>query len=110
MKSSEQQTESNGRPRKAVGVIVFSGPSYCPLRIGISAPVVVSCAGSLHTPALMIRSGITGNGNVGGNLRLHPCTCVVGVFPPEVDVKAYLGEERNGAVGFSGANAEGTIR
>lgn len=107
---SSEQAESHGRHRKTVGVIMCSGPSYCPLRIGIAAPVVVSCAGSLHTPALLLRSGITGGGHVGGNLRLHPCTCVVGVFPPDVHVQPYLGEGGAGVAGFSGANADGSIR
>ena len=47
------------------------------------APTVISAAGSLHTPALLLRSGITCGGRVGANLRLHPCTCVVGLFPEQ---------------------------
>jgi long-chain-alcohol oxidase len=47
----------------------------------VHAPIVVSSCGSIHTPALLLRSGITVGGNVGGNLRLHPATGVVGVFP-----------------------------
>lgn len=46
----------------------------------VHAPVVVSSCGSIHTPALLLRSGITVGGNVGANLRLHPATGTVGVF------------------------------
>jgi long-chain-alcohol oxidase len=42
---------------------------------------VVSAAGALHTPALLLRSGVTVGGNVGANLRLHPATVVTAVFP-----------------------------
>ena len=41
--------------------------------------VVVSC-GSIHTPALLLRSGLR-NRNIGKNLRLHPVTTVSGYFP-----------------------------
>jgi long-chain-alcohol oxidase len=44
------------------------------------AKYVVSSAGALHTPALLLRSGITVKGNVGKHLRLHPATAVIGVF------------------------------
>lgn len=49
---------------------------------GLQASTVVSSAGTIHSPALLLRSGISCGGAVGTNLRLHPCTCVVGVFPP----------------------------
>lgn len=49
-------------------------------QIIIRAHYVVSSAGALHTPALLLRSGIKVNGNVGKNLRLHPATAVIGIF------------------------------
>ena len=36
---------------------------------------VIVAAGSLHTPCLLMRSGIVGH-NVGKHLKLHPCTAV----------------------------------
>lgn len=51
------------------------------VRVVVHAPVVVSSCGSIHTPALLLRSGITVGGNVGSNLRLHPATGTVGIFP-----------------------------
>ncbi|CAL8471472.1 g11014 [Coccomyxa elongata] len=49
-------------------------------RIVFKAQYIVSSAGALHTPALLLRSKIRVNGNVGKNLRLHPATAVIGVF------------------------------
>lgn len=49
-------------------------------RIVFNAGCVISAAGALHTPALLLRSKIRVNGNVGKNLRLHPATAVNGVF------------------------------
>ena len=81
-----------------------------PLTIAVSAPIVVACAGALHTPALLLRSGITCGGNVGKNLRLHPCTCVVGVFSSDAAtaIPAFMGEA--GVVGYTGPTAAGSIR
>lgn len=50
------------------------------------AKVVVSAGGSLHTPALLLRSqlrgqhGNGGSGRVGANLTLHPVLGVGGLF------------------------------
>ena len=68
--------------RKAVGVsalttTTFDGPRF---KIIIRAKYVVSSAGSLHTPALLLRSKITCGGNVGKHLHIHPATAVTGVF------------------------------
>lgn len=50
------------------------------VRVSVRAPIVVAAAGALHTPALLLRSGLDGGGRVGANLRLHPCTVVIGTF------------------------------
>ncbi|GAA1081492.1 MULTISPECIES: GMC family oxidoreductase N-terminal domain-containing protein [Tsukamurella] len=47
--------------------------------VRIEAPVVVVSAGSLETPALLLRSGIGGPA-VGQSLRLHPATLVSGIY------------------------------
>lgn len=62
------------------------------ITIKISADVVVCSSGAIHTPALLLRSGIAGGGKVGANLRLHPVTAAFGRFPrsdprkPSVDM------------------------
>jgi choline dehydrogenase-like flavoprotein len=47
--------------------------------IRVAAKIVVVAAGSIHTPALLIRSGL-GNRHIGANLHLHPTTAVCGEF------------------------------
>ncbi|KAL4425046.1 hypothetical protein ABPG77_001824 [Micractinium sp. CCAP 211/92] len=80
---SSGEAKGHVRRRRAVGVLALAGSSSAPLRLAIQAPVVISAAGSLHSPALLQRSRVTCGGAVGANLRLHPCTCVVGLFPAE---------------------------
>jgi choline dehydrogenase-like flavoprotein len=52
-------------------------------RVTVRSRAVVSACGSLHTPALLRRSGLS-NQNIGKNLRLHPATVVWGIFDEEV--------------------------
>jgi hypothetical protein len=52
-----------------------------PARLVVHAPIVVASCGAVHTPALLLRSGIRGGFQVGANLRVHPATGVVAVFP-----------------------------
>ncbi|GAB4819154.1 hypothetical protein N2152v2_006200 [Parachlorella kessleri] len=86
---SEAATAANGssirvaRKKRAVGVLALAGNREHPLRLVIQAPVVVSSCGTIHSPALLLRSGIKCQGNVGAHLRLHPVACVVGIFPPD---------------------------
>lgn len=56
--------------------------SSAAIRLVVHAPIVISSCGSINTPALLLRSGITGGGSVGSNLRLHPATGIVSMFRP----------------------------
>lgn len=88
----QQANGSNkDRPKRAVGVQAsFNSsssksngtgqPDSSSVRLVVHAPIVVSSCGSIHTPALLLRSGITGGGTVGTNLRLHPATGLVAQF------------------------------
>ncbi len=49
----------------------------------IRAKYVVVAAGSIHTPALLLRSGLS-NANIGANLHLHPVTVTYGLFDEPV--------------------------
>ncbi|TVR20801.1 MAG: hypothetical protein EA396_09585 [Anaerolineaceae bacterium] len=51
--------------------------------VTIKAKVVVLGAGSIHTPAIMLRSGLN-NPNIGANLRLHPTTVTTGLYDDEI--------------------------
>jgi choline dehydrogenase-like flavoprotein len=53
-------------------------------RITITSPAIVAAAGSLETPALLLRSGIGGPA-VGTDLRLHPATLVSGIYDEPQD-------------------------
>lgn len=52
--------------------------------VRITAPTVVVAAGSLETPALLLRSGIGGPA-VGTTLRLHPASLVSGIYDEPQD-------------------------
>jgi choline dehydrogenase-like flavoprotein len=47
--------------------------------VTIHARWVVSAAGALHTPALLLRSGLS-NAQIGANLHMHPVTVTYGLF------------------------------
>ncbi|MGZ3638695.1 MAG: GMC family oxidoreductase N-terminal domain-containing protein, partial [Ktedonobacterales bacterium] len=48
-------------------------------RIVVRAPLVVVSAGSVESPALLLRSGLT-NPNIGRHLRLHPVAPMLGYY------------------------------
>ncbi len=54
-----------------------------PQTVTIQARAVVVAAGALHTPAILMRSGL-GNMHIGRNLHLHPTTLVYGIFDEAV--------------------------
>ncbi|MCC7447547.1 MAG: GMC family oxidoreductase N-terminal domain-containing protein [Anaerolineae bacterium] len=54
------------------------------VNLTVRAKVVVAAAGSLHTPALLIRSGLT-NANIGRNLHLHPTSVTYGLYDTPVN-------------------------
>ena len=64
-------------------------------RVRVRAPRVVVAAGSLESPALLLRSGIGGPA-VGENLHLHPCTAVFGSYGE--DQRAWWGAPQAGLV------------
>lgn len=53
----------------------------------VRAPIVVIAAGTVHTPALLARSGLGGgSGQLGRNLSLHPATAAVARMDHVVDM------------------------
>ncbi|CUS09764.1 unnamed protein product [Tuber aestivum] len=67
---------------KAIGVTGTWGPQKVPLNI-VAKKVIVS-AGSLHSPCLLLRSGLT-NPNIGKYLHLHPSVTISAFFPEPTD-------------------------
>ncbi len=64
-------------------------------RVKVHAPRVVVAAGSLESPALLLRSRIGGPA-VGRHLRIHPCTALFGMYAE--DQKAWWGAPQSGLV------------
>lgn len=77
------------RGKRASGVIVHPA-GHPDLQIHIKAGIVVASAGSLHNPALLLRSGITCQGNVGKNLHLHCGAAFAARFPKKVSLVTSL--------------------
>jgi choline dehydrogenase-like flavoprotein len=50
----------------------------------VHAPLVVVAGGSIESPALLLRSGLT-NSNIGRHLRLHPVTGMAGVYAEPIE-------------------------
>ncbi len=64
-------------------------------RVTVRAPQVVVAAGSLESPALLLRSRIGGPA-VGNYLRIHPCTALFGIYGE--DQEAWWGAPQAGLV------------
>ncbi|KAI8146689.1 hypothetical protein BJV82DRAFT_599460 [Fennellomyces sp. T-0311] len=67
--------------KKAVGVECVRDNQ----RFEIRAQRVVVAGGTVNTPGLLKRSGLT-NKHIGRHLRLHPATCVYGVFDTPINM------------------------
>jgi long-chain-alcohol oxidase len=52
-------------------------------RVRIQCKAVIVACGAIHTPALLLRSGLR-NENIGRHLHLHPVSNVCGVFEEEI--------------------------
>ena len=52
-------------------------------RVNVRCKAVVVACGAIHTPALLLRSGLR-NENIGRHLHLHPVSNVCGVFDEEI--------------------------
>ena len=73
----DRVTISDGR---ATGVAGSVGPH----RLTVNARAVISAAGAIETPALLLRSKL--GGQVGRNLHLHPGTAAWGIFDEDVHI------------------------
>lgn len=69
---------------KVIGVAaMITGVDGQPHSVVIKTKCVVASAGTLHTPALLLRSELS-NYHIGRNLHLHPATATYGFYPTPV--------------------------
>ncbi|KND02977.1 uncharacterized protein SPPG_02052 [Spizellomyces punctatus DAOM BR117] len=94
-----------GRAVGVKGTVIERGTGRT-RKIMVKAKKVVVSAGSLHSPAILLRSGLR-NPNIGKHLRLHPCTHVFGIFRnSEKPINTYSGSIMT-VLGTPAENAHG---
>jgi choline dehydrogenase-like flavoprotein len=71
-------------------------------KLTVEAPTVVVAAGSVESPAVLLRSGIGGPA-AGKHLRLHPAASVQGVY--DEPIEGWIGQAQS-AVSYQFANME----
>ena len=81
-------------------------------RVSIRCKYVVVACGAIHTPALLLRSGLK-NEHIGANLHLHPVSNVCGVFEEEIrpwegTLQAIYSDEHRSMTGNFGVKYETT--
>lgn len=74
----ERLVISDGRVT-GVEAVSIDAETGCGHTMQVRAPVVVVAAGAIHSPALLLRSGLDLPA-IGHNLHLHPTTTVAGVY------------------------------
>jgi choline dehydrogenase-like flavoprotein len=79
----EQLIMEGGRARGAVGYVVGPGGERLH-KVRIHAKAVVVAAGAIATPIILQNSGVKAS-PIGGNLRFHPGTALMGTFDDEVN-------------------------
>ncbi len=76
--------ERGGRlPKKRVTASILDAKKSARATLTVDAKVVVVAAGAVGTPLILQRSGL-GGGGVGRFLRLHPTTCVLGLYDRDI--------------------------
>jgi len=80
--SAEKVLIENGKVVgvKATAIDTETGKTHS---VTVRAKAVIVAAGAVHSPAVLLRSGIE-NPHIGRHLRLHPTTTVAGVYPEKV--------------------------
>jgi choline dehydrogenase-like flavoprotein len=73
---------SAGKINGAQLSVQHNGTQYT---VTVKCKAVVLAAGSINTPAVLLRSGLT-NANIGKNLRLHPTTVTSALFEQPIRV------------------------
>jgi choline dehydrogenase-like flavoprotein len=77
---AERVTHAAGRVTGVVARYSAGGRTFA---VRIRAERVVVAAGALHTPSLLVRSGL-GHPHLGRHLYFHPTVAVAGIYPSEM--------------------------
>ncbi|GCE22484.1 GMC family oxidoreductase N-terminal domain-containing protein [Dictyobacter kobayashii] len=80
--SAERVLIEQGRAT-GVEATVYNPESNTSRRLTIRARTVVVAAGTIHSPAILLRSGLT-NQHIGRHLHLHPTSTIGGRYPEQV--------------------------
>ncbi|HZI09336.1 MAG TPA: GMC family oxidoreductase [Myxococcus sp.] len=85
--ASVRKLEVDGRRVTAVHADVLDPRTDKPSgkKLTVKAKVTAVCGGAINSPALLLRSGLTGNGRVGKRFFLHPVVTSTARFPERVD-------------------------
>lgn len=84
--ASARRLETNGRRVSAVHAdILDPGTEAVRARLTVRAKVTAVSCGAINSPALLLRSGLDGNGRVGKRTWFHPVMVTVAEFPEPVE-------------------------
>jgi choline dehydrogenase-like flavoprotein len=97
---AERVLASDGRATGVEATVTHADGSTT--KLTVEAPAVVVAAGSVESPALLLRSGIGGPA-AGKHLRLHPASIVEGLY--EEPIEPWIGQTQS-AVSYQFADAE----
>lgn len=78
--SADKVLIENGR---AVGVEATVKDGEKTYKVTVRAKAVIVAAGSIHSPAVLLRSGLE-NKHIGRHLYLHPVSTIAGMYPEKV--------------------------
>ena len=81
-----QAFESSGRRVQSLRAQILDRATSRPTGVSITvkAKVFVSSCGAINGPALLLRSGLTGNGRVGKRTMLHPVVALTALHEQEI--------------------------
>jgi choline dehydrogenase-like flavoprotein len=82
----------NCKAKRVLVEALYSDGAGRQVRVEVRAPRVVVAAGSLESPALLLRSGL-GGAAIGQDLRLHPVSLAIGRYAE--DQRAWWGTPQN---------------
>ncbi|HMV66480.1 MAG TPA: GMC family oxidoreductase [Myxococcota bacterium] len=81
----ERVTLDGDRATGVIGHIADPETQEPIARFTVRAPRVILAAGTMHTPVILKRSGITCGGRVGATFQCHLSSFALGVFPQVID-------------------------